>query len=72
MNKTLRRLEIHRLLLEGLNSREISQKLGISKRTVENHIMRLYREYSVVSIQELLVKRIKFLNRFIASMWEVL
>ena len=44
---TAREGEILRLLAEGLSTRRIATKLGISERTVESHISSVYRKLDV-------------------------
>ncbi len=34
-------------MLQGLNNREISQSLGISEKTVKNHLWKIYRKFQV-------------------------
>jgi DNA-binding NarL/FixJ family response regulator len=46
---TARQLELLRLLQLGLDNQSIAQKLGLSVKTVENHLTRLYRQLNVQS-----------------------
>lgn len=41
---TPREIEVLRLISEGLTTRQVSGKLGVSERTVESHISKLYRK----------------------------
>ena len=42
-----RELEVFTLIVEGLNNREISEKLFIKEKTVKNHITRLFKKINV-------------------------
>jgi DNA-binding NarL/FixJ family response regulator len=44
-----REREIARLAVEGLTNRAIADKLVLSKRTVENHLQRVYTKLGVSS-----------------------
>ena len=44
---TRRELEILELISEGLTMRQVATRLGISPRTVETHVAKLYRKLSV-------------------------
>lgn len=46
---TARQLDLLRLLQQGLDNQSIAQKLGLSIKTVENHLTRLYRQLNVQS-----------------------
>ena len=46
---TTRQRDILRLLQEGLDNQTIAQRLGLSVKTVENHLTRLYRQLNVQS-----------------------
>ena len=46
---TTRQRDILRLLQEGLDNQTIAQRLGLSVKTVENHLTRLYRQLDVQS-----------------------
>ncbi|MCX7683217.1 MAG: response regulator [Anaerolineae bacterium] len=46
---TARQLDLLRLLQQGLDNQSIAQKLGLSVKTVENHLTRLYRQLNVQS-----------------------
>jgi DNA-binding NarL/FixJ family response regulator len=48
-----REREIARLAVEGLTNRAIADKLVLSKRTVENHLQRVYTKFGVSSRAEL-------------------
>ena len=49
---TTRQVQILQLLREGLDNRTISARLGLSVKTVENHLTRLYRQINVQSRSE--------------------
>ena len=53
---TAREREIAALLIEGLSSKRIGQKLGISPRTVDVYRARLMRKYGAASTPELVNK----------------
>jgi len=46
---TTRQQELLRLLQQGLDNQAIAQRLGLSVKTVENHLTRLYRQINVLS-----------------------
>lgn len=46
---SLREMEVLNLMAEGKNNKDISSNLGISKRTVEKHIERVYKKLGVES-----------------------
>lgn len=48
-----REREIALLAVEGLTNRAIADKLVLSKRTVENHLQRVYSKFGVSSRVEL-------------------
>lgn len=48
-NLTRRQREVLRFLQQGLDNQSIAMKMGLSIKTVENHISRLYRELKVQS-----------------------
>ena len=50
---TARELEIGRLTSQGLLSKEVADKLGISQRTVETHKNNLYRKLGINNNAEL-------------------
>jgi DNA-binding NarL/FixJ family response regulator len=49
LNLTSRQRQILRLLQQGLDNQSISQELGLSVKTVENHLTRIYRQLNVQS-----------------------
>lgn len=49
LSLTARQLDLLRLLQQGLDNQSIAQKLGLSVKTVENHLTRLYRQLNVQS-----------------------
>ena len=53
---TPRELEILRFLAEGLSNRECANRLGISERTVESHIGKIYRKLETRSRMEAVTK----------------
>ncbi len=46
-NLTPRELEVLRLLGHGLTMKQVASRLGLSPRTVESHIAKLYRKLGV-------------------------
>lgn len=46
---TMRQIELLRLLQEGMDNQGIAQRMGLSIKTVENHLTRLYRVLNVQS-----------------------
>jgi DNA-binding NarL/FixJ family response regulator len=46
---TSRQREILRLLQQGLDNQSLSQELGLSVKTIENHLTRIYRQLNVQS-----------------------
>lgn len=58
-----REQEIAALLIQGLDSKEIAQQLGITLGTVKNHRKRIYAQLNVASLSELFQL---FLNHLIA------
>lgn len=46
---TTRQIDILRLLQEGLDNQSIARRMGLSVKTIENHLTRLYRQLSVQS-----------------------
>jgi len=48
-NLTRRQREVLRFLQQGLDNQSIAMKMGLSVKTIENHISRLYRELKVQS-----------------------
>lgn len=61
-----REIEIIKLLVKGLISKEIAKVLGISKNTVENHKQNIYTKTGTKKINEL----ITFANRYIINAHE--
>jgi DNA-binding CsgD family transcriptional regulator len=53
-NITEKQFRIIELLINGLSNREISEKLGIHKRTVETHVLSIYNKLGVNNRIELL------------------
>ncbi len=49
LNLTRRQREILRLLQQGLDNQGLSQELGLSVKTIENHLTRIYRQLDVQS-----------------------
>jgi len=62
---TARHTEIIRLIAEGLTSKQIAGRLGISTRTVEAHRFNLMRRLRVRNVAELL--RVAWTNRLLAK-----
>lgn len=58
-----REIEVVKLLVKGLISKEIAEVLGISKNTVENHKQNIYTKTGTKKINEL----ITFANRYIIN-----
>lgn len=52
-----RELEVHALIVNGYTPMEISQELGIAKRTVDKHIQRIYKKLGVHSFKELILTK---------------
>ncbi|TFV81632.1 LuxR family transcriptional regulator [Microbacterium sp. dk485] len=50
---TARELEVARLIVEGLSNREVSRRLVVSERTVDNHVYRIFRKLGITSRDEL-------------------
>ncbi len=53
---TTREQDVLELLLQGASTKEIAKSLGISPKTVEKHLTKIYRKYNVTSRVEILVK----------------
>jgi len=56
---TSREQEILQHLINGLSSREIAQRLYISRKTVEFHLMNVYRKLQVTSKMQAIYKAIQ-------------
>ena len=54
-----REREVLRSIAEGLNSDEISQKLGITRYTVETHIKRIFQKLAVHNRHGLVAKALR-------------
>jgi DNA-binding CsgD family transcriptional regulator len=52
-----RELEIARLVAAGSSNRQVAEALGVSVRTIDNHLYRIYRKVGV-SDRESLARRI--------------
>ena len=63
-----RELEIYKYLLKGLDYFSIANELGIQKSTIKTHILHLYEKLLVSSRQELLVQRIKELEKEVSEL----
>jgi DNA-binding NarL/FixJ family response regulator len=50
-----RKEQVSALLIEGCESKEIAQKLGVSVQLVKHHLHKMYREYGINSG----IKRVK-------------
>lgn len=59
LNFTQRELEVSRLLVDGLNNREIAKKLSISSHTVKVHLCAIYEKLSVNNRVQAVVKILK-------------
>ena len=57
---TLREREIFNLLVNNLDTEEIAEKLGISSKTVRNHISNVIGKLGVSSRTQALVELIKY------------
>jgi DNA-binding NarL/FixJ family response regulator len=53
---TDRQLEVLQLLAEGASTTEISQRLGISPRTTENHLSAIFRKLDTTNRTKAVVK----------------
>jgi DNA-binding CsgD family transcriptional regulator len=51
---TTREREVAALVVSGMRSRDVAQRLGVSPRTVENHLSRLYTKLGISSRDELM------------------
>lgn len=58
-NFTEREIEVLHLLLEGLNNKEISQKLFISNHTTKAHVASIYKKLGVANRVQAAVKSVK-------------
>ncbi|HEY8201920.1 MAG TPA: helix-turn-helix transcriptional regulator [Actinomycetota bacterium] len=51
-----RQVQILSLISEGLSDKEIAQRLGMSARTVDSHLRRLYEKHAVHSRAAIIAK----------------
>jgi DNA-binding NarL/FixJ family response regulator len=49
MEMSPRQVEIVELIADGLQDRDIAERLGVSPRTVDSHLQRLYLRYDIHS-----------------------
>jgi len=56
---TEREKEILKLLVQGLNNKDVAQKLFISEKTVKNHISNIFRKLEVTDRTQAVVKALK-------------
>ncbi|RDI35267.1 response regulator transcription factor [Lentzea flaviverrucosa] len=49
MEMSPRQVEIVELIADGLQDRDIAERLGVSPRTVDSHLQRLYQRYDLHS-----------------------
>lgn len=49
MEMSPRQVEIVELIADGLQDRDIAERLGVSPRTVDSHLQRLYQRYDMHS-----------------------
>lgn len=54
-----RELEVYQLMAEGMSNKEIGDNLGISEKTVKNHVSRIFRKLGVFDRTQAVVKGIK-------------
>ena len=54
-----RELEVYQLMAEGMSNKEIGDNLGISEKTVKNHVSRVFRKLGVYDRTQAVVKGIK-------------
>ena len=59
------KVSVEQLLYQGFNNREIGEKLGIKKNSVEARLGRIYKMHGVKSARELMVKEIARLRRLV-------
>jgi DNA-binding NarL/FixJ family response regulator len=50
-----REVQVIRLVADGFSSEEVGQRMGLSSRTVEKHLTRLYVRYEVASRTQLAI-----------------
>jgi DNA-binding NarL/FixJ family response regulator len=50
-----REQEVAKLVAEGLNNRDIAQKLGLSEHTVSNYLFRIYEKLGISGRVELVL-----------------
>ena len=53
------KLKVERMMAEGLNKRQIAERLKISHSTAHHHVLRIYEDYGVHSRTEFLTKCIR-------------
>lgn len=56
MHLSPRQVQILSLISEGLSDKEIAQRLGMSARTVDSHLRRLYEKHAVHSRAAIIAK----------------
>ena len=71
-NFTEREIEVLHLLLQGLNNKEISQKLFISNHTTKAHVASIYKKLGVANRVQAAVKTVKMGLDTILNLDEIL